>query len=122
MVYMRHARSNVSFEQAIDQWRGTMSVGLVMRFTGVGADKYDEVMRELDLPLHDNDNANWPAGIISHVAGATQDGWCVVDTWDTQAAFDKFMTDKLGPITQKLGLPAPDVTPFQVYNAYRHGR
>jgi hypothetical protein len=45
-----------------------------MQFTGVDAAKYESVMEELGLQ---STNANWPKGIISHVAGFDSDGMYV---------------------------------------------
>ena len=58
-----------------------MAVCLVMQFTGVDAAKYEAVMEELGLQ---SANADWPEGIISHVAGFTSDGMYVVDVWESQ--------------------------------------
>jgi hypothetical protein len=102
-----------------------MAVGLIMRFQDVGSDKYDAIMEELGLPFGDAGGTDdWPEGIISHAAGWTPDGgWTVVDVWESQAAFDRFLASSLGPAFEKVGgMPQPDVTPFQVHNTYRHGR
>ena len=96
-----------------------MAVGLLMQFKGVGAPKYDAIMKE--MKLYEN-KGTWPDGIISHVAGATPDGWCVLDVWESQAHFDKFFAGRLKPAFDKVGgMPMPQVTPFQVHNKYKHG-
>jgi hypothetical protein len=97
-----------------------MAVGLVMQFTGIGIGDYNEVMTHLELetPGVTGVTDDWPAGIISHVAGTTEHGWCVVDVWESQDAFDAFMGSRLGPALGKAGLPEPQVTPFQVYNRH----
>jgi hypothetical protein len=98
-----------------------MAIGLVMQFSGTGIKDYDEVMKNLELesPGVAGVQNDWPAGIISHVAGANEEGWCVVDVWESQEAFDAFMHTRLGPALGKTGMPEPQVTPFEVYN--RHG-
>ena len=99
-----------------------MAIGLAMMFDGVGKDDYEKVMAKehLDLASPQNKGAadDWPDGIISHVAGATPTGWCVVDVWESQESFDKFFANRLGPALQKVGLPEPNVTPFEVYNSH----
>ena len=99
-----------------------MAIGLVMRFDGVGADQYEAVMAKdgLDLTSPKNVKAadNWPEGVVAHYAGPTPTGWCVVDVWQSQGHFDKFMADRLGPALQKVGLPEPDVTPLEIYNSH----
>lgn len=98
-----------------------MAVGFVMQFSGVGIPAYNDVMSNLGLesPGVTGVENDWPAGIISHVAGTTEQGWCVVDVWESQEKFDAFMQSRLGPALGKAGLPEPQVTPFEVYN--RHG-
>jgi hypothetical protein len=94
-----------------------MAVCLVMQFTGVDNKKYDAVMEKLGLSGKDG---NWPKGIISHIAGNTSDGFCVVDVWETQQDFDAFMGSRLQPAFDAVGgLPQPRVTTFGVHNTYR---
>ena len=93
-----------------------------MTFDGVTKDDYEAVMAAdgLDLASPRNSSAtdDWPKGIIAHYAGATENGWCVVDVWDTQAAFDDFMANRLGAAMSKAGIPQPNVTTFEVYNSH----
>ena len=78
-----------------------MAVGIVMRFSGVGSDKYDAVMNELGLPLGDV-GGDWPEGLISHAAGSAQDGgWIVVDVWQSQEQFDQFLPIASGPPSRR---------------------
>jgi hypothetical protein len=102
-----------------------MPIGMLMRFPGVTtSDLYDAVRQELGLPMHDDDNPNWPRGLISHAAGAAADAWCVFDVWESQDAFEAFRASGLGPAFEKLGdtLPQPEVTFLNLHNTYRHGR
>ena len=95
-----------------------MAIGLVMQFPGGTAQQYDAVMVKLGL---EGNQGEWPDGIISHFAGTYPDGWCVVDVWESQDKFGAFMRDRLGPATQEVGVPEPQVTPIQVHNTYKHG-
>jgi hypothetical protein len=97
-----------------------MAVGFVMQFSDVGIDGYNDAMRNLELesPGVKDVKNDWPAGIISHVAGATERGWCVVDVWESQEKFDAFMQGRLGPAMGRAGLPEPQVTAFEVYNRH----
>ena len=62
---------------------------------------------------------NWPQGIVSHVAGATGDGWVVVDVWESRQQFDSFFETRLKPAFEAVGgLPEPKVTFFQVHNRF----
>jgi hypothetical protein len=94
-----------------------MAAGFVLDFANMGQDKYDAVMKELGLVV--GSNANYPQGILSHVAGKTPGGWCVVDVWESEAAFGRFRETRLGPAFAKVGgIPDPRVTTFQVYNKF----
>ena len=62
-------------------------------------------------------NANWPKGIISHIAGFDSDGMYVVDVWESQRDFDTFVDSRLKPAFEAVGgLPMPSVTTFVVHN------
>jgi hypothetical protein len=90
-----------------------MAVGLIMQYSGVDAAKYDAIVKEAGLK---GKKAVWPAGIISHAAGPTADGWCVVDVWSSQAQFDRFLSKRLKPAFDRAGgMPEPHVTIFQIY-------
>jgi hypothetical protein len=94
-----------------------MAVGFVLQFDKMGKDKYEAVMKELGLKL--GSNANWPEGIISHSAGKTPTGTCVVDIWESEAAFGKFREAKLAAAFKKVGgVPEPKVTTFEVWNRF----
>src|ERR1700758_3589516 len=96
-----------------------MAVGLVMTFKGLGAQRYEAIMRELGLTAT---GGTWPDGIISHAAGATQEGWCVVDVWESQEQFDRFLNGRLRPAFDATGgQQEPEVTAFQVHLLHEHG-
>ena len=93
-----------------------MAVALIMQFAGIDTGKYEAVMEKLGLR---SANPNWPKGILSHVAGRTSEGLCVVDVWESQQDFDAFMNSRLKPAFDAVGgLPQPRVTSFQVHNSY----
>ena len=91
-----------------------------MQFAGGGQADYDAVMTQLGLgsPAVE-ETQQWPDGIISHVAGATDGGWCVVDVWESQEHFERFFADRLGPAIEAVGtLPPPTPAWFEVYNTH----
>ncbi|HEV3400645.1 MAG TPA: hypothetical protein VG078_02400 [Acidimicrobiales bacterium] len=90
-----------------------------MRLDGVTQQDYDAVMTELGLGTPNvEENEQWPDGIISHTAGATEGGWFVVDVWESQEAFDNFFAGRLGPALQTANVQPPQVTAFDVYNRH----
>ncbi|HEX8582206.1 MAG TPA: hypothetical protein VF640_07750 [Acidimicrobiales bacterium] len=98
-----------------------MAIGVVMRFTGVTAEHYEAVMGkgpgiDVQSPRNPDAEGNWPEGLVAHLAGPTDDGWCVVDTWESGEALDAFVGGRLGPALGAAGVPQPDLTFFEVYN------
>jgi hypothetical protein len=93
-----------------------MPICLIMQFAGMKSNTYAAVMDKLGLQ---SSTPNWPKGIMSHVAGNTNDGFWVVDVWESQQDFDAFMNSRLKPAFDAVGgLPQPRITSFQVYNSY----
>jgi hypothetical protein len=89
-----------------------MAVCLVINVPGATLEQYDEVRRAID-PL--GEGQTW------HVAGATADGICVVDVWNSREDFDRFLQQQLGEELQRAGIPEPQITEFEVHaTEHRH--
>jgi hypothetical protein len=92
-----------------------MAMCQIMQFSGASIDKYDAVRQELGW---DGEKGK-PEGLLAHAAGSTSDGFCVVEWWDSEAAWDKFFAERLAPAFGKVGdIPQPQVTQFDVHNSY----
>jgi hypothetical protein len=74
-----------------------MAVCMIFEAPGVTQAQYEQVLHEVtaDGP---------PQGVRSHVAGPTESGWCVIEVWDSQEAFDRFFADKLRQALQRANL------------------
>jgi hypothetical protein len=84
-----------------------MPVGMLVTIPDTGADFYDAVMQHLDW-----DNREKPAGYISHHAGPSPWGWTVFDVWESQADFERFAEERLGPaLAAAAGGEPPKVEP-----------
>ena len=93
-----------------------MAVIYSLEFANIGMEKYDAVMKELGL---DKKDAKWPKGVISHAAGKTSNGMCVVDVWESEEAFGQFREKQLNPAFQKVGgIPEPRITTAKLHNRY----
>jgi hypothetical protein len=88
-----------------------MAVCLVINIPGGTLEQYDEVRRAVVEPLGE--------GQVSHVAGATQNGFCVVDVWESREHFDRFMEERLGEQLGRAGVPQPQITEFEVHASER---
>jgi hypothetical protein len=87
-----------------------MAIAMLLEWPGMTQDQYDAVIQDLDL------GGKAYQGGIFHVAGPMEGGWRVVDVWESQAAFDTFMQQKLGAALQKNGLQPPQVKVWPVHN------
>jgi len=60
-----------------------------------------------------------PDGAHSHIAGATDGGFMVIEVWDSPEHIDRYMEQGLGQaieeVMQKAGVPEPKVTEFEVH-------
>lgn len=91
-----------------------MAVGLRVKFEGGTQDQYDA------MNAHMNVEADPPPGLIFHAAGPIENGWGVLDFWESRDAFDRFLESRIGPAIQELGDRAPQSPPeikeFPVHN------
>lgn len=91
-----------------------MAVGLRVKFEGGTQEQYEAVNAQMNV------EADPPSGLIFHAAGPIEDGWGVLDFWESRDAFDRFLESRIGPAIQELGDRAPQSPPeikeFPVHN------
>jgi hypothetical protein len=86
-----------------------------LEFPGGSIALYDLVTSELGIEGEEG----WPAGLIQHAAGATDGGFVVIETWDSEGAWNEFFASKLQPAFEKVGdVPQPNVTRFEVHASH----
>ncbi len=93
-----------------------MAVGLWISFAGGTQEQYDAVNAEMRV------EQNPPEGLVFHSAGPTDNGWNVIDFWESREAFDRFQQERLGPAIVALGdqaPPQPSIKEFPVYNTIK---
>ena len=57
-----------------------------------------------------------PDGLIFSGSGPTEDGWRVVDFWDSRAQFDAFAAARIGPAVAAAGVSVqPDIAEFPIH-------
>jgi hypothetical protein len=92
----------------------TMAIGLRIKFTGGTQEQYDALHAEMDV------DANPPDGLLFHMGGPIEDGWGIIDAWESRAHFDSFQADRIMPAMEKLadqGMPGPpDIKEFPVHH------
>jgi hypothetical protein len=94
-----------------------MAVGIMLKFDGGTQQQYDAVHSHLGL------DSNPPEGLILHSAGPIDEGWGVIDFWESAEAFDRYQSERLGPAIAELGDRAfpsrPDRRDFPVHSISR---
>ena len=61
-------------------------------------DQYERVTAGLVEPA--------PSGLILHVAGPTDEGFRIIDVWESEAAWQRFQAERLAPAIAALGGPS----------------
>lgn len=84
-----------------------MAVVYIFEVPGSDAGHYDAVMERL------GDN---PPGRLYHVAGPYEDGWMVVDVWESEAQFEAFLAEKLIPAARATDFFASMPLSFPAHN------
>lgn len=78
-----------------------MAIVVTGQLPGGTAAQDEEVMQALGLQQHP------AAGALLRAAGPIPGGWQIVSVWESQEAFDTFRRERLMPVLQRLGRPAP---------------
>ncbi len=96
-----------------------MVIAVQLDFESATLEQYDRINERIGL---------LPGGPASpheifHCVMKTDDGFRVVDVWESREAFEKFAQDKLSPIYEAVGvLHPPKIQFFEVYNYLAGGR
>ena len=94
-----------------------MAVVLVHHGPSLTQERYEETVRRLTHGKSRMESlSDWPVeGILSHVAGKTENGFRVVDVWESEEACNRF-GETLGPILQEVGVEeAPEIYPAHTF-------
>jgi hypothetical protein len=90
-----------------------MTVGVQLEFRGGSLDQYDEIVKRMGF----TPGGKGAPGGLFHWVTKTDDGIRVIDVWDAKENFEKFAQEKIGPISQEVGVTGPpEVTFFEVHN------
>ena len=94
-----------------------MAVGIRLKFDGGTEEQYRAIHSEMGI------DDNPPDGLIFHSAGPIDEGWGVIDFWESRGQFDSFAGSRLQEAIGKLGDQAfqgpPDIKEFPVANFTR---
>ena len=93
-----------------------MSVVLVHQGPSLTQEKYEETVRRLTDGKGLAAPSDWPVeGLLVHAAGQAEDGFRVVDVWESEEACQRF-GEILAPILQEVGIDdAPQLYPSHTF-------
>jgi hypothetical protein len=89
-----------------------MAVAVILDFEGGTLDQYDQVIERMGF---EPGGAGAP-GSLFHWVTETGNGIRVTDVWESREQFQRFAEEKIGPLTQEMGLAEPQMTFHDVHN------
>jgi hypothetical protein len=90
-----------------------MAVGVQLDFKGGTIEQYDKIIQKMGFRPG---GPGAPGGLF-HWVTKTPEGLRVTDVWETREQFEKFSQEKIGPISQEVGVTSPpNVQIFEVHN------
>src|SRR5256885_1638772 len=93
---------------------GSMAVGIRIKLAGVKQDKFDEVDK------HVRASGDIPKGLLFHSSGPIDEGWGVIDFWESRGDFDAF-EPRIGAAVAAAGAQLqgpPDIKQFSVHETF----
>ena len=96
-----------------------MAVGVQIDVVGGTLEQYDEVIERMGFlpggPAAPNELFHWVT--------PTENGFRVIDVWESKEAFDSFKEEKVIPLFDEVGVPdTREITYFHVHNYLAGGR
>jgi heme-degrading monooxygenase HmoA len=89
-----------------------MAVGIRIKLPGVNQEQFDKVNE------HVNASGGLAKGMIFHASGPIDEGWGVIDFWESRADFDAFFGSRVKAAVDATGVEmsgAPDIKEFPVH-------
>jgi hypothetical protein len=91
-----------------------MAVGIRIKLLGIDQKQFDEVNKHVDP------DGDPPKGLLFHASGPIDEGWGVIDFWESRQAFDDFQP-RIQAAVEAAGAEMsgpPDVKEFPVHETY----
>jgi hypothetical protein len=97
-----------------------MATGVEITFSGPNATmaSYFEAIERLGGT---REGKHPDPGCLFHCVTETSGGYRVVDVWEDQGQFDKFIRDKVGPVMDDMGIDQPQVKYIDIANYMTSG-
>jgi hypothetical protein len=79
-------------------------VPVVVIVEGITEEQYVESVRKLAGKERVESSTDWPVhGLLAHIAGQGENGFRVIDVWESQEALDAF-AEQLIPVMDEIGV------------------
>jgi hypothetical protein len=91
-----------------------MAVAVDLKFRGATLEQYDQIIQKMGL----KQGGPTPPGAISHFVMKTDDGFRVVDVWESKEAFERFAQEQIGPYAREAGITEEPETRFHDVHNY----
>ena len=88
-----------------------MAVVMSMHWPGTSLDQYERVRKDVKW------ETSVPKGAMFHVAWMAEDGFRVIDIWESEGDFQRFNEARLGPAIQRHGLQGTPTVTFSPAHA-----
>jgi len=84
-----------------------MAIAMRVEIPGMTAEQYDGMIGHVGAALRA------APGFIAHAAGPMEDGWRVMELWESQEAWEAFVRAVIQPAAEAAGMPPlqPQVLP-----------
>ena len=86
-----------------------MAIGIRIKLPGVTQEQFDEAHD------HANPDRTPPKGLLFHASGPIDDGWGIIDFWESRGDFDAF-GETLVPLMTALGAVPGQPSVSKVHN------
>jgi hypothetical protein len=93
-----------------------MATVAVFQGPGLTQTNYEAVLTKMMGKTRPESPGDWPvAGLLAHIAGEGQNGFRVIDVWESDEAFGRF-GETLTPMLKEVGIDVqPEMYPAHVF-------
>lgn len=79
-----------------------MAIGILFEGPGMTRENYEEMNRQMFGSARPSASID---GLIIHTAGEGPNGFRIVDVWESQEQFERFMEEKIMPAAEAMNAP-----------------
>jgi hypothetical protein len=96
-----------------------MVVGILTEYPGATREQYDRLGQAMGL-------TGLPSGALFHLCGPIDGGWRIIDIWESEEAYERFVAETILPAARAVAFPHPSkrevFTPHHAFPAAQSSR